>query len=75
MLAVPATAVQEVKGEQTVFVKVGETEFRKVPVVVGPIADGMIAIEEGLNADDNVVTSGAFVLKSELMKDEIGDDD
>ncbi|WP_233215718.1 efflux RND transporter periplasmic adaptor subunit [Rhodopirellula bahusiensis] len=75
VLAVPATAVQEVKGEQTVFVKVGETEFRKVPVVVGPIADGMIAIEEGLNADDNVVTSGAFVLKSELMKDEIGDDD
>ncbi len=75
VIAVPTTAVQEVKGEQTVFVKVGETKFRKVPVVVGPIVDDMIAIEEGLKAGDNVVTSGAFVLKSELMKDEIGEDD
>jgi membrane fusion protein, heavy metal efflux system len=71
---VPEAAVQTVDGRDVVFVP-GQAagEYRAVPVELGPRADGRVAIRSGLAAGDRVVGEGAFVLKSELMEDEMGE--
>ena len=70
-LAVPESAIQELDGENVVFVQAGETSFKPRPVTVGEAAGGMVQILAGLEAGDRVVVSGAFALKSEMLKGEI----
>jgi cobalt-zinc-cadmium efflux system membrane fusion protein len=73
--SVPRAAVQEVEGKKVVFVpgtKPGE--FRAVPVEVGEaIEGGKVVILSGLSAGARVVVAGAFALRSELEKAEIGE--
>ncbi len=72
VVTVPAEAVQDFDGQSTVFVQESETKFRAVPVVVGERTGDFIAIRSGVKPGDKVATSGAFALKSEMMKGEIG---
>ena len=73
--AVPREAVQEVEGRTVVFVPGGRPgEFRAQPVQVGqPTEDGMVLVQSGLAVGDQVVTTGAFALRSELAEGEIGE--
>ncbi len=73
--AVPQDAVQELEGRKVVFVPGGRpAEFRAVPVEVGEPADaGRVIVLSGLGPGDPVVTAGAFSLRSELAKGEIGE--
>ncbi len=73
--AVPAGAVQMVSGLPAVFVEIEPGRFRIVPVETGREAHGMIEIRRGLEPGARVVTAGAFVLKSELLKATIGGDE
>ncbi|MBO6514828.1 MAG: hypothetical protein JJ974_12770 [Phycisphaerales bacterium] len=41
-------------------------------VTTGRASDGLIEIIEGLNKDSKVVVEGGFVLKSELMRGQLG---
>lgn len=75
MAVVPQDAVQTVEGKLVVFVP-GDApgEFRAVPVEVGPTTDGnRIVILSGIAPGSRVVTVGAFALRSELSKGEIGE--
>jgi cobalt-zinc-cadmium efflux system membrane fusion protein len=75
MAVVPQDAVQTVEGKLVVFVP-GDArgEFRAVPVDVGPTTDGnRIVILSGIAPGSRVVTVGAFALRSELSKGEIGE--
>jgi cobalt-zinc-cadmium efflux system membrane fusion protein len=71
---VPEAAVQTVDGRDVVFVP-GQAagEYRAVPVELGARARGRVAIRSGLEPGARVVGEGAFVLKSELMEDEMGE--
>ena len=75
VVVVPQEAIQELEGRQVVFVpgdKAGE--FRAQAVEVGDRVDSVrIAVKSGLRPGDRVVTSGAFALRSELAKSEIGE--
>lgn len=74
-IAVPQDAVQEVDGRKAVFVP-GDAPwtFRVRPVEVGDFVDGnRVIIRAGLSAGDRVVRRGAFVLRSELARGEIGE--
>ena len=73
--AVPAGAVQTVAGLPAVFVEVGPGRYALAPVEIGREAHGMIEITDGLEPGARVVTAGAFVLKSELLKATIGGHD
>ena len=77
LAVVPQDALQEVEGRRVVFVPGDEPgEFRPVPVEVGETIDGnRVVILAGLAPGSRVVTAGAFALRSELSKDEIGEDD
>ncbi|MDH4064543.1 MAG: efflux RND transporter periplasmic adaptor subunit [Acidobacteriota bacterium] len=68
MLVVPAGAVQEMEGETVVFVRTGADRFARRAVTTGTDAGGEVEIVRGLGDGDMVVTAGAFLLKSELMK-------
>ena len=67
LLVVPGAAVQDLAGESVVFVETGPGEFRRRRVVTGAGFDGDIEIREGLTAGEQVVTEGAFLLKSALI--------
>ena len=72
---VPQDAVQELEGRPVVFIPGDRPgEFRAQPVEIGEQADsGRVIVRSGLKPGDRVVVSGAFTLRSELAKGEIGE--
>lgn len=76
VLSIPASAVQEIEGKPTVFVQEGEARFEARTVTVGAKDDKGERIEvfTGLKEGDPVVSAGAFFLRSELAKGEMGHD-
>jgi cobalt-zinc-cadmium efflux system membrane fusion protein len=67
VLTVPTSAVQQEAGQAFVFVAESENRFRRTDVVTGNEGKDRIEIVRGLQANDRVVTRGAFILKSELL--------
>lgn len=75
-LVVPAGAVQTVEGKTVVFVpgpKPGQFVSRDVEL--GDQTDGFRKVLSGLVAGDRIVTNGSFVLKTQMLKGEMGDHD
>ena len=70
-LLVPREALQRAESRTLVFVKRGEGLFEPVAVRTGE-ADGDLVEVSGLEAGSEVVTTGAFLLKTEVMKESIG---
>jgi RND family efflux transporter MFP subunit len=68
MLTVPSDAVQQIDGQDIVFVRTGGDHFTVRPVHVGTTVDGRTPVLEGLTAGEQVVAKGSFVLKSHLLK-------
>ena len=71
-LTVPAAAVMRHEGRAFVFVPDGEGRYRRVNVETGPESDDMVEIKTGLEAGQQVVAKGAFMLKSELLLEDEG---
>ena len=67
-LAVPSDAVQQVNGQDVVFVRTEEGHFAVRPVRVGETSGGRTPVLEGISAGDAVVARGSFILKSQLLK-------
>jgi RND family efflux transporter MFP subunit len=68
MLTVPADAVQTINGEPVVFVRVAADRFAVRAVQAGGPTGGRRTILNGLDGSEQVVVSGAFSLKAELLK-------
>lgn len=64
----PVASVQNVDGKFVVFVADGDGRFRVRPVTTGTDTPEGVEIVSGVRAGDRIVTRGAFVLKSELLK-------
>ena len=62
---VPSEAVIRTGSRDVVIVALGEGRFRATPVEVGAEAGGQFEIRKGLQAGDNVVLSGQFLIDSE----------
>lgn len=72
-LAVPREAVQTLEGKQVVFVQgEHEGEFETKEVEVGETVGGQTVITSGLEPGAKVVTRGAFTVKAQAMKSELG---
>lgn len=65
---VPTSAITFVDGKPTVFVAAGPHAVRVATVQLGANDDDETEILAGLTANDEVVTEGAFALKSELFR-------
>jgi cobalt-zinc-cadmium efflux system membrane fusion protein len=68
VLAVPSGAVQEIRGRPIVFVQTAEGSFERRDVAVGPEVEGLVEVRSGLDEGEPVATTGSFLLKSELLK-------
>lgn len=73
-LAVPSTALQDVEGKNVVFVQHGPTKFESRQVEKGVTINGQTEIVSGLSAGEQVVTQGAFHLKSILAGGDLGEE-
>ncbi len=71
-LLVPTEAVQQAEGRQVVFIRQSATVFEPVAVELGARAGDQVEVRGGLEEGAQVVTRGAFLLKTELLKDSIG---
>jgi membrane fusion protein, heavy metal efflux system len=68
VLVVSSDAVQQVNGQDVVFVRTAPDRFAVRPVRVGETSDGKTPILEGIKAGDQVAIRGSFILKSQLLK-------
>ncbi|MEA2752255.1 MAG: rane fusion protein heavy metal efflux system, partial [Myxococcales bacterium] len=72
VLAVPRTAIIDVRGAPTVFVAGHDANTFVARVVrTGAMTSEDVAVEEGLAEGDLVVVTGAVMLKGELMRSEL----
>jgi cobalt-zinc-cadmium efflux system membrane fusion protein len=71
LLTIPAMAVQKDKDEDIVFVQTAPATFELRKVTIGAPVEGRVPVLRGLAEGDQVVTKGAFILKSELNKQEL----
>jgi cobalt-zinc-cadmium efflux system membrane fusion protein len=79
VLTVPAAAVVEIEAEKFVFTPaekgIDEQTFTLRPVELGKPSGDRIVIKAGLKEGDQVVSAGAFLLKSELILQKQGDEE
>jgi cobalt-zinc-cadmium efflux system membrane fusion protein len=66
-LAVPEAAVLRHENVAFVFVKEGDGRYRRVDIEPGITGNGFIEVKKGLELGQQVVSRGAFLLKSELL--------
>jgi cobalt-zinc-cadmium efflux system membrane fusion protein len=66
--AVPRTAVVQIEGRPAVFVVRGAQEFEAAAVSLGEADGDNVEVTLGLRPGDQVVTEGAFALKSEMLR-------
>jgi len=72
--AIPDAAVQRDGQVTIVFVPAGPGRFARRQVTLGPPADsGWVTVTLGVVPGDSVVVTGAFALKSELRRGELGE--
>lgn len=66
-LAVPAAAIVRHEGKAFVFVSETAGRFRRVDIETGITSGDLVEVKKGLQAGQQVVSRGAFLLKSELL--------
>ena len=71
VLAVPENAVQRDRDRYFVFVQLDSHTFEARDVRLGDSNGKQVAIVDGLREGERVVTNGGFILKSELMGDQL----
>jgi membrane fusion protein, heavy metal efflux system len=72
-LFAPASAIQRDGDHAIVFVPVGERQFALREIEIGPRTDDWVEVLHGLAPGERVVTTGAFLLKSEAKRDSFGE--
>jgi cobalt-zinc-cadmium efflux system membrane fusion protein len=68
ILAVPSGAVQEIRGRPAVFVRTAAGAFERRDVAVGLEDEGWVEVRSGVEEGEPVATTGSFLLKSELLR-------
>ena len=74
VLVISDQALQTLEDEQIVFVALSDTKFEKRVIKTGLEQHGRVQVLEGLKEGERVVTEGSFILKSVLLKGELGEE-
>ena len=74
VIVIPDTALQSDGDAQVAFLAIGENRYQKRGVTLGMEQSGRVQVLEGLKVGEEVVTEGSFILKSELLKGELGEE-
>ncbi len=74
VLAISDSALQTDEARQIVFLALEGNRFEKRVVKPGLEQHGRVQILEGIQAGDRIVVEGSFILKSEMLKGELGEE-
>jgi cobalt-zinc-cadmium efflux system membrane fusion protein len=74
VLAVPRGALTEMLGRTVVFVRHPDGDFERHDVTLGELDPEFAEIVHGLREGEQVVTHGAFSIKSALLRETFGED-
>jgi len=74
-ILVPEQSVIKEAGQNYLFVQTSDSTFERRDIVTGSTADNLIEVKEGIKEGEKIVSNGVFYLKSELKKDELGEDE
>ncbi len=74
-LAVPASAVQTIDDHRAVFVRIGEGLFELRRVHTGERAGEFIEVLNGIEPGDEVVADGSFLLKGQLLRSSLAEEE
>lgn len=72
-LFVPEDALQDLNGGSILFVRTQENRFEPRPVEIAERVHGEAEVSGGLKPGEYVVVKGSFVVKSEMLKSQIGE--
>lgn len=72
-LAVPTAALVQIEGETVVFRLATDGTLQPVEVRTGNVVGDQTAILDGVTAGDRVVVAGAYVLKAQMLKAQLGE--
>ncbi len=74
-LSIPTDALVQLEGETVVFRRKADGALEPVPVRAGEVIGDRTVVREGLQAGDTVVVAGAFAVKSQMLKAQLGEGD
>jgi cobalt-zinc-cadmium efflux system membrane fusion protein len=72
-LAVPTEAIVQLQGQTVVFREQSAGEFEPVPVKAGAVVGDHTILATGMAAGDRVVVAGAYALKAQMLKAQLGE--
>jgi cobalt-zinc-cadmium efflux system membrane fusion protein len=72
MNAVPQNAVMSDAGNYFVFRHFKDDLWVRCDVIPGQSQGGYVEILKGISEADRIITGGAFMLKSEVLKEKMG---
>lgn len=75
VLAVPSGAIQEIEGKPFVFVRTAKGAFERRDIVPGPEVEGRVEVRSGVKEGEEVAVAGSFLLKSELLKGSLAEEE
>ena len=67
-IAVNKKAIQRIEGETVIFIKGGSNKYEARHVKLGKGDDEYIEVIEGLNAGEEYVSHGSFIIKADILK-------
>ncbi|MGE3106563.1 MAG: efflux RND transporter periplasmic adaptor subunit, partial [Lysobacterales bacterium] len=73
-LAIPTDALVQLEGETVAFRRNAAGALEPVPVRTGEVIGDRTVIREGLKAGDAVVVQGAFAVKAQMLKSQLGEE-
>ena len=74
MVSVPTDAVVQLEGDTVVFRRNAAGALEPVPVRAGEAIGDRTVIREGLKPGDAVVVEGAFAVKAQMLKSQLGEE-
>lgn len=72
-LAVPTTAILQLEGDTVVFRQNADNTLEPISVRTGSVIGTRTVITEGLKVGDVVVIEGAYALKAQILKSQMGE--
>jgi membrane fusion protein, heavy metal efflux system len=74
-VTVPAAAIQRINGLPVAFVEESSGSYAVRHLTLGRETEGEMEVQAGLAEGERVVTDGSFILKSEVLKGQLGGED
>lgn len=67
-IVIPSEAVQDLRGQPTVFLKASDDAFEIRPVTLGRSINGSYEVSDGLRPGESIAVQSTFILKSEFLR-------